>query len=188
MSTHKVDSSSTWPPGVPVFGVNAYKLLTCSHMQLLFWQKHKILCSSILTHYISRCFLASCTSLSDHNETMTHLLHPQGVQSNRKTTSPGFFVCLCVGFCRHDGSAQKDKQAVRGVRWTFFISVGQFHWKQMIRVSLLVDSVMSVLSLVVYLRELFISQCSLSNRFTELALECREFVWVVSLREKVIYF
>lgn len=142
---------------------------------------------SILTDCISRCFLASCTPLSDHNETMTHLLHPQGAQSNRKTTSSGFFACLCVGFCRHDGSAQKDKQAVRGVRWTFFISVGLFRWKQMIRVSLLVDSVMSVLPLVVYLGELFISQRSLSNRFTELAQECWECVWVVSLCKKSTY-
>lgn len=144
-------------------------------------QKYKHLYSSILTDYVSRCFLAGCTSLSDHNDTMTHLLHTQGAQSNRKTTSRGLFVCLWVGFCRHDARAQKDKQAVRGVRWTFFICVRLFHWKRMIRVTLSVDSVMSVLPLVVYLRELFISTCSLLNRSSELAQECWEFVWDVSL-------
>lgn len=66
-------------------------------------------------------------TLSDHNETMMHLPHPRGALSNRKTTSPGFFMCLCIGFCRHDGSALKEKQAVRGVRWTFFNSTGLFH-------------------------------------------------------------
>lgn len=43
----------------------------------------------------------------------------------------------------------------------------------MIRVNLSVDSVMSVLSLVVYLHELFISQGSFTNRFTEFALSVR---------------
>lgn len=118
-----------------MFSFNAFKVITCLH--LLYFPAAELVEVTDFTiktstpaflHTIFRVVsLQVAHTLSDHNETMMHLPHPRSALSKRKTTSPGFFMCLCIGFCRHDGSGLKGKQAVRGVRWTFFISTGLFH-------------------------------------------------------------
>lgn len=89
---------------------------------------------------------------------------PTGALSNTKTRSPGFFS-LFIPFCRHDSIIFEGKQAVKGVRWTFFSChiIVSFEPDD-------VEFVTSALPLVASLCEQSISQSPLSLHFTEFSL------------------